>query len=69
MATKSDIKLPGGCLDCGGDLYSVGLYPKVNPELILFMCQTCGCQHEMPLLDTEQVSEPSDNLNFPVEGF
>jgi len=68
MATKSDIKLLGGCLECGGDLYSVGLYPKVNPELILFMCQTCGCQHEMPLLDPE-APDTSDNLQFPVEGF
>lgn len=68
MAVKPDFKIAGGCLDCGGDLYSVGLYPKVNPVVLLFMCEDCACQHERPLLD-EEVPESSDNLQFPVEGF
>jgi transcription elongation factor Elf1 len=69
MAAKEEmkvLKLHGGCLDCGGDLYSVGLYPRVNAELMLFMCESCGLQHEMPLLDPDTYDY---NLQFPVEGF
>jgi hypothetical protein len=62
------LKLHGGCLDCGGDMYSVGLYPRDNAEFILFTCESCGFQDEMLLLDPE-TPDTSDNLQFPVEGF
>jgi hypothetical protein len=68
MSLKSPLNFLGGCLECGGDMYSIDRYVQGYSDVILFRCASCGAEDEMPLLDPE-TPDTSDNLQFPVEGF